>query len=151
MGIADDAAWQRYWRRFAAQSASWYATPSVAVGRCFTTILAAEWWGVLAWSWNSDRPLVFAHVALTKTLGIRQAREIQARITRPTNLFKGGQHAGLVGDAKAEGSALKGRAASGREEEDEAVAWSFHDTVLSGKLQKAVRWATNREGGGCLL
>ena len=41
-GIADDAAWQRCWRRLAAQSASWYATPSGAVGRCFTEILAAE-------------------------------------------------------------------------------------------------------------
>ena len=41
-GIADDAAWQRRWRRLAAQSASWYATPSGAVGRRFTEILAAE-------------------------------------------------------------------------------------------------------------
>ena len=37
--IADDALWQRYWRRLAAQSASWYATPSGAVGRCFAAIL----------------------------------------------------------------------------------------------------------------
>ena len=41
-GIADDAVWQRCWRRLAAQSASWYATPSGAVGRRFTAILAAE-------------------------------------------------------------------------------------------------------------
>ena len=41
-GIADDAVWQRRWRRLAAQSASWYATPSGAVGRRFTEILAAE-------------------------------------------------------------------------------------------------------------
>ena len=31
--IADDAAWQHSWRLLAAQSASWYATPSDAVGR----------------------------------------------------------------------------------------------------------------------
>ena len=41
-GIADDAAWQSRWRRLAAQSASWYATPYGAVGRRFTEILAAE-------------------------------------------------------------------------------------------------------------
>ena len=46
-GIADDAVWQRRWRRLAAQSASWYAMPSGAVGRPFTAILAAEWQGVL--------------------------------------------------------------------------------------------------------
>ena len=40
-GVVDDAIWQRCWRRLAAQSASWYATPIGAVGRRFTAILAA--------------------------------------------------------------------------------------------------------------
>ena len=31
------------------------------------------------------------------------------------------------------------------------MARSYHDTVLYGKLRKAVHWATDREGGGCLL
>ena len=34
-GIADNAACQNRWRRLAAQSASWYATSSGAVGRQF--------------------------------------------------------------------------------------------------------------------
>ena len=85
-GITDDAAWQRRWRRLAAHSVSWYATPSRAVGRRFTEILAAEWRGVLSRSWNSKRPLVFAHVVLTKTLGVRLAHEIRARITRRMDL-----------------------------------------------------------------
>ena len=53
-------------------------------------------------------------------------------------------HAGLVGDVEAEGAAKEGRPARGREEEDEAVARSYHDTVLSGKLRQEVRWATDR-------
>ena len=48
IGISGDTAWQRCWRRLDAQSVSWYATPSGAVGRRFTAILAAEWRGVLA-------------------------------------------------------------------------------------------------------
>ena len=31
------------------------------------------------------------------------------------------------------------------------MARSFHETVLSRKLRQAVCWATNQEGGGCLL
>ena len=56
-----------------------------------------------------------------------------------------------MGDAEAEGAAREGRSAFSGEEEYDAVARSFHETVLSGKLWQAVRWATNREGGGCFL
>ena len=104
------------------------------MGRRFTEILAEEWRGVLDRSWNSERPLVFAHVVLTKMLGVRRASEIWARPTQRTDLWERGIHAGLVGDAEAEGTAREVRAASGREEEDEAVARSYNDTVLSGKL-----------------
>ena len=67
------------------------------------------------------------------------------------DLWERGQHAGLVGDTKAEGAAREGKATFRGKDEDDTVAWDFHDTVLSGKLQQAVRWATNRDGGGCLL
>ena len=50
-----------------------------------------------------------------------------------------------------EGNASEGRAASGGEEEDEAVDRIYHDTLLSGTLRQAVRWATNREGAVCRL
>ena len=58
---------------------------------------------------------------------------------------------GLVGDAEAEGASREGRAAFSSEEGDKAVAWSYHDTVLSGKLRQAFRQANDREGGECLL
>ena len=51
-----------------------------------------------------------------KTLGIRRAKEIRAQITRQMDLWERGIHTGLVGDAKAEGAAKEGRAASGGEE-----------------------------------
>ena len=150
-GIADAALWQRCWRWLAAQSVIWYATPSGAVWRRFTAILAAEWWGFLVSSWNSKRPLVFAHVVQTKMLGVRRAREIWARLMRRMDLWERGLRAGLVGNADVEGAAREGRAASGGEEEDEAVSKSYHHTMMSSKLRQAVQLATNREGGRCLL
>ena len=50
-------------------------------------------------------------------------------------LWKRGMNAGLAGDANAEGAAREGRAASGGKEEDDAVAWSYHNTVLSSMLR----------------
>ena len=81
-GFTDDAIWKHRWHQLDAQLASWFATPSGVVGRRFTSILDAEWQGVLRRTWNSKRPLVFAHVILTKTMGVRRARDIQVRITR---------------------------------------------------------------------
>ena len=67
------------------------------------------------------------------------------------DLWERGLHTGLVGDAEAEGSAQEGRSASVGKEEDKDVDRIYHDTVLSGKLRQAVRQATSREGGRCLL
>ena len=61
---------------------------------------------------------------------------------RRMDLWERGLHAGLAGNAEAERDAREGRSASGGKEEDEAVARSYHDTVLSGKLWQAVRRAT---------
>ena len=84
--IADAVIWQRHCRQIAAQSDNCYSTPSSAVLRFFTAILSAEWRGVIGRTWNSKSPLVSAHVVLTKTLGVRRAREIWARITRRMDL-----------------------------------------------------------------
>ena len=100
-GVTDDAIWKCCWRRLAAQLSSRYATPSGAVGRRFTAILAEELQGLLRSSWNSERPLVFTHVVLTNTLGVRRAKEIRAWITRRMELWEWGIHAVLVGDTEA--------------------------------------------------
>ena len=132
--VGDDTIWQRRWRRLAAQSASWYATPTGVLRHRFTAISDVEWQGLIELSWKYERPLVFAHVVLTKMLGVRRAREIWERITRRMDLWERGINAGLVGDAEAEGASREGRSASGGEEEEEVVAQSYHETVLSGKI-----------------
>ena len=72
--------------------AKWYATLSGAVERHFTATLAVEWRGVLGRSWNSERALIFYHVILKKTMGVRRAKDIWARITRQMDLWEKGLH-----------------------------------------------------------
>ena len=108
-GVPDDAMWKSRWRRLAAQSSSWYSTPPSKVGRRITAVHSAEWRGVIDRKWNSKRPLVFAHVVLTKTLDACKAREIRARIDRRLDLWERGSHAGLVRDALTEGRAQEVR------------------------------------------
>ena len=101
--------------------------------------------GVLVRSWDSGRPLNFSHIFHTKTLGVSRSKEICARITSRIDLWERGLHAGLVGGAEAEGASREGKAASGEEEEDKAIARSYHNIILSRKLWQA---SGNRQGGG---
>ena len=90
---------------------------------------------------NSERPLFFAHVVLTKTLGAHKAREIRAMINRQLDLWERGMHAGLVEDALTESRAQEGHVERRAEEEEDCLACRFHITVLSGKLRQAFRRA----------
>ena len=96
-GVPDDTIWQSRWEKLAAQSASWYSTPHGKVGQRFTAVLAEEWRGLLYCKWNSEQPLVFAHVVLTRTLSACNSRVIQERIDRQLDLWERGIHTGLVG------------------------------------------------------
>ena len=107
-GVLDNVICQIYWCWLAAQSAIWYSTPPCKVRRRFTAVLAAEWRGVLNDKWNSDKPIVFSYVVLTRTLGDCKAREIRARIDRQLNFWERGIHAGLVGNALVEGRSREG-------------------------------------------
>ena len=80
-------------------------------------IMAAELRGVLGRILNYERPLFCSHIILTKTLGVRQAREIESQISMRMDLWKMGVHAGLVVYVEAEGGVREGR--DSREEEGE--------------------------------
>ena len=95
--------------------------------------------------------VVFAHVILKKTLVIRRAKKIQARINRRIDLWERVIHPSLVGEAEAEGTDREGRADRGIEGEEEDLSLSFYSTVLYANLRQAVWQTTNREGVGCIL
>ena len=105
-----------------------------------------EWQGVRYRSWNSKRPVVFAHIILTETPGDCQAKEIWARISHRLDLWDAGWHDGLVGDMEDEGASIQGQVK--REQDNkEGLARRFHNTVLYGKLHEAVRRLTTCRGG----
>ena len=80
---------------------------------------------------NSERLLVFAHVVPTSNLSARKAREIQERINSHLDLCVRGLHAGLVGDALAEGRARKVHVSRRDKEEYNRLARSFNRTMMS--------------------
>ena len=85
--VDEDAMCQWHWRTMATQLAIWYTTLPRAIVRRLTLCLVEEWKGDCKMRCNSERPLVFVHIIFTKNPGMRQAKEIRARIYRRLDLF----------------------------------------------------------------
>jgi hypothetical protein len=128
-GVADDAIWQRRWRRMVDLSPTHYSAPKGTVGRRFVATLAKEFRGVTSRDWNSERPLVFVSVILQTTPGVKRARDIRKRLTHRMDLWDQGKFTALVDDTEAE---VLGRHGTHAEPDAEAVARSFNEKVLSG-------------------
>ena len=147
-GIQDDKAWQRRWKRIAQLSTTHYSVPKGRVGRRFIQMLTNEFNGVRERRWNSERPLVFATAILQTTQGVRSSQAIRSRLAQRMDLWDQGHFVALVDDVEAE---LNSRVGSTRRDlDDETLARAFNAKVLSGRLRVAVRFATNRDGGGVL-
>ena len=144
-GIANDAIWQRRWKRMAQLATTRYQVPPGKVGRRFITVLVHEFRGVRERLWNSERPLVYVATILQTTPGVRRAKDIRSRLTQRMDLWDQGNYKALVDDTEGE---VLSRLPSSRPPDEEAQARSFNARVLSGRLRSAVRAITNRSGGG---
>ena len=112
-------------------------------------MLAGEFRGVWERKWNSERALIFAACVLRKSPGVICSRDIRRRVECRLQLWTDGNYDALVQDIV--GEAMRG-AGSGRGTADEDLnARKYNSMVLNSKLRAAVRFATDRGGGGVLL
>ncbi|WP_288991947.1 hypothetical protein [uncultured Marinobacter sp.] len=140
-------AWQRRWRRIADLPTTHYSVPKGRVGRRFVGLLAKEFDGVRARTWNSERPLVFVAAVLQTAPGVKRARDIRRRIMHRLDLWYQGKFSALVEDTETE---VLSRHGSHPVQDNESKARAFNSKVLSGRLRAAVRNLTNRDQGGVL-
>ena len=150
-GIAEDAVWQARWKRLVSLTGlSFYTAPKGKVGRQFVQLLSDEWQAVIDRKWNSERPLVFPMVVLATKLNVKAAKDVRSLLEQRMSLWMEGKFDVLVDDAEDE---VYRRIGSGTQSKrsDEAIARSFNETVLGGRLRQAVRRLTQRDGGGVML
>jgi hypothetical protein len=90
---------------------------------------------------------VFVAVLLQTTPGVKQARDMQKRLTHWMDLWYKGKFIALVDDTKTE---VQSRHGSHPVPDEETLDRAFNEKVLSGRLRSAVRNLTNRNQGGIL-
>ena len=85
---------------------------------------------------------------LRKANGVSRAKSIKRRVLRQLSLWENGQIAELVNDIV--NAAKQGGGGGKYANNDDSIACRYHSMVIEGKLREAVRWVTNRDGGGVL-
>jgi hypothetical protein len=126
-----------------------YNPPKGGLGQRVVSTMAREFTGVRERKWNSERALIFAACVLRKSPGVVRARDIKRRVERRLNLWIDGQYDALVQDIV--GEAMRGVGSGRGTVDEELIARKYNSMVLDGKLRAAVRFATERDGGGVLL
>ncbi len=126
-----------------------YNPPKEGAGHRVVSMMAREFTGVRERKWNSECALIFAACVLQKSPGVIRARDIKRRLERRLTLWIGGNYNALVQDIV--GKAIRGVGGGRGTINKDLVARKFNSMVLDGKLRAAVRFTTDRNGGGVLL
>ena len=79
-GVADNSAWQAWWRDLAVMPSRCYDMPSGKVGRQFVVTLGVELQGVGDQRWNSERFIVFQTMILKRARHVTASHAIRRRI-----------------------------------------------------------------------
>ena len=85
--MADNAVWQRHWRRIGNLPKGWYDAPTSRIARRFVKRLTAELKGVKNIEWNYKHPLVFVAVILHMYSTVRSPKDICTRINWKLDLW----------------------------------------------------------------
>ena len=97
-GVANDSAWQAWWRDLAVIPSRRYDAPSGKVGRRFVGMLGAELQGVRDRRWNSERFILFQTVILQRARHVTASHAIRRQIDKRLEAWGAGKHVMLVGD-----------------------------------------------------
>jgi hypothetical protein len=118
-------------------------------GKDFIVQLCEEFAGVTERKWNSERPLVFCLAMLQKKPGITQLSDIQKCLRHRLEGWKADKHEALV-ETSTERLMLDAMSNSQGGTKQEERLKKYNQLMLLGNPRAAVRYLTDREGGGVL-
>ena len=107
-------------------------------------MLVAEFAGVRERRWNSERPMLLVMLVLARQREVSRASDIRKRILQRMDLWRAGAYDLLLDDVELEAR----RQRPGPAKSDDTEARAFKAAVEAGRLRRAVRRLTSREGGG---
>ena len=146
-----DSVWCQRWSIIVQCMGQHYSLPGGSIGRRYIDLLCAELQHLSLGTYHSEGVIVFCSVMLQRDRLVRKGCDIRRLLERRMNLWRDEQYDVLIQEATRCDRSLRNshrRPLSGNSQEH--LIKVFTRLMLEGNVRAAVRWLTERSGGGVL-
>ena len=143
------SSWCQRWSDVVQHLGRHYSLPGGSIGKKYIDLLNDELLHLVSGSYSSERVIVFCSVMLQRDRNVRKGCDICRLIDRRMTQWREGQFDVLQEAACCDRSFRNSHRSSRPASQDQLVR-VFTKLMLEGNVQAAVRWLTERSGGGVM-
>jgi hypothetical protein len=146
-GNPRDDQWGKIWEKLTKLRGKLYTLPGGAIAKRFISLYESEINAFVDGKRNSEAFVCFPSLILQKDKNFKKTKDIRNLLKRRMIMWEKGQYDELLKEA--EHCDRKLPQSSGRMNADQE-AKIFSNLIMQGKLREAVRFITDRQGGGVM-
>ena len=150
-GGPHDSAWCQCWSVIVQHMGQHYSLPGGSIGKKYIDLLCEELQYLSLGTYHSERVIVFGVMMLQRDCLVRKGCDIRHLLERRKKLWRDEQFDTLVQEAvRCDQSLHNSRRLPSFKDSQEHLIKVFTRLMLKGNVRAAVRWLTERSGGGVL-
>jgi hypothetical protein len=140
-------AWGKIWERITRLRGKLYNLPGGSISKEFISLYSKEIDSFVSGSTKSESFICFPSLILQKDKSVRKTKDIRGLLRRRMQMWKNGHFNELLNEAEHCNNKLP--QSSGKMDRDQETK-VFSNLILQGRLREAVRFITDRQGGGVM-
>lgn len=145
-----DSPWCQRWSIVVQHLGRHYVLPNGSVGRRYIDMLTVELQHLASGTYAAERVIVFSSVMLQRDRMVRKGCDIRRLLDRRLSLWQNEQYDVLLQEAARCDQSLRNSYRSASCTSRDHLVRVFTKLMLEGNVRAAVRWLTERAGGGVL-
>ena len=145
-----NSVWCQHWSIIIQHRGLLYSLPGGTVGKHYVELLNEELKLLCNGVYPAERVLVFSAIVLQRDRSVCKGSDIRRLLNRRLSLWRDGSFDVLLQEAECCDKALRNSYSSNTTRTTDHLVKVFTKLMLQGNIRAAVRWITERAGGGVL-